>query len=159
MTQTMGIQTERRGAVLVVTIDRAARKNSLDNEALHGLADALDTAERDGVRALVLRGAEGTFCAGSDLKELVQGVEYRRSHTKPLGVKEIRFQDEFGGEETAGTAHENDQNCQNQASDHDRYSNLQFRPFQLLLARQLSSQAEWRRISMPLTTGATRRFS
>jgi hypothetical protein len=83
----------------------------------------------------------------------------RRSYAKTLSVKKIGFQDEFGGEETAGTAHENDQDRQNQASDHDRYSNLQFRPFQLLLARQLSSQAEWRRVSLPLMTGTPAGFS
>jgi hypothetical protein len=58
------------------------------------------------------------------------------------------------GEEPTGAAHEDDQDSQNQSGDYNRYANLQFRPFQLLLARQLSSQAEWRqRLSVPLTTG------
>lgn len=64
------IHTDDRGQVVVVTIDRPARRNALDHAALEGLATALDGCGDD-VRALVLTGAGGHFCAGADLS----GVE------------------------------------------------------------------------------------
>jgi enoyl-CoA hydratase len=60
------IHTEARGYVTVVTIDRPDRRNALDHAALHDLAAALDGCGDD-VRALVLTGAGGHFCAGADL--------------------------------------------------------------------------------------------
>lgn len=64
------IHTEARGHVVVVTIDRPERRNAVDHEALEGLAAALDGCGDD-VRAVVLTGADGHFCAGADLS----GVE------------------------------------------------------------------------------------
>jgi enoyl-CoA hydratase len=55
------------GRVVVVTIDRPERRNALDHDALDGLAAALGEATSAGVRALVLTGADGHFCAGADL--------------------------------------------------------------------------------------------
>ena len=64
------IHTEPRGHVVTVTIDRAERRNAVDHAALEALAAALDGCGDD-VRALVLTGAGGHFCAGADLS----GVE------------------------------------------------------------------------------------
>lgn len=64
------IHTEARGHVTVVTIDRPERRNAVDHDALEALAAALDGCGDD-VRALVLTGADGHFCAGADLS----GVE------------------------------------------------------------------------------------
>ena len=64
------IHSEAPGPVVVLTIDRPERRNALDHEALDGLAAAL-AACGDDVRALVLTGAGGHFCAGADL----HGVE------------------------------------------------------------------------------------
>ncbi|HET6952935.1 MAG TPA: enoyl-CoA hydratase-related protein [Acidimicrobiales bacterium] len=60
------IRTETRGHVAVVTIDRPERRNAVDDAALEELAAALDGCGAD-VRALVLTGAGGHFCAGADL--------------------------------------------------------------------------------------------
>jgi enoyl-CoA hydratase len=60
------IHTEARGHVAVVTIDRPERRNALDHAALEALAAALDGCGDD-VRAVVLTGAGGQFCAGADL--------------------------------------------------------------------------------------------
>jgi enoyl-CoA hydratase len=59
------IHTERRGAVVVVTIDRQERRNAVDAEALDELLTAIDGAAD--ARVLVLTGAGGHFCAGADL--------------------------------------------------------------------------------------------
>jgi enoyl-CoA hydratase len=64
------IHSEPRGHVTVVTIDRPDRRNAVDHATLDALAAVLDEAG-DEVRALVLTGAAGHFCAGADLS----GVE------------------------------------------------------------------------------------
>jgi enoyl-CoA hydratase len=63
------IHSEARGHVVAVTIDRPERRNALDHAALDGLAAALAACD-DHVRALVLSGAGGHFCAGADLTGL-----------------------------------------------------------------------------------------
>ncbi|MYE12916.1 MAG: enoyl-CoA hydratase/isomerase family protein [Gammaproteobacteria bacterium] len=63
------IDTDARG-VVTFTIDRPRRRNALDSAAMSALADALGVVEVErGVRALVFRGAGGSFSAGRDLKE------------------------------------------------------------------------------------------
>jgi enoyl-CoA hydratase len=61
------IGTERRGDVLVVTIDRPERRNALDQDAIAGLSSVLREAETSLPRVLVLTGAGGHFCSGADL--------------------------------------------------------------------------------------------
>ena len=60
------IHTEARGPVAVVTIDRPERRNAVDHATLDDLGAVLRDRD-DGVRALVLTGAGGHFCAGADL--------------------------------------------------------------------------------------------
>jgi enoyl-CoA hydratase len=64
------IHSTNRGHVVLVTIDRPERRNAVDHAALESLAAVLDGCGDD-VRALVLTGAAGHFCAGADLS----GVE------------------------------------------------------------------------------------
>ena len=78
--------TELTGGVLVLRINRPSRRNAMNNDALHAISGILDQVERDGIRAIIVRGEGGTFCAGSDLKEMKRGVDYRREHTL-LGQK------------------------------------------------------------------------
>lgn len=67
------IVLEVSGRVASITIDREARRNSVDNEALEGLIGAFEKLRRDPVSVLVLCGAgEKAFCAGSDLKALAE---------------------------------------------------------------------------------------
>ncbi|WP_136648685.1 crotonase/enoyl-CoA hydratase family protein [Paracoccus aeridis] len=55
--------------IAVVTLNRAAKRNALDEATVEELIDVFSTMPRSGVRACVLR-AEGThFCAGLDLVE------------------------------------------------------------------------------------------
>jgi enoyl-CoA hydratase len=66
------INTEQRGAVWHVTIDRQERRNAVDHEALTELDAALRAAKAamPATRVLVLSGAGGHFCAGADLTGL-----------------------------------------------------------------------------------------
>lgn len=70
------ILQQRAGAVGVITIDRRERFNSLDVETARDLRKAsLEFARDDTVRAIVLRGANGVFCSGADLKYIYAGAE------------------------------------------------------------------------------------
>ncbi|GGK64185.1 enoyl-CoA hydratase [Sphaerisporangium melleum] len=62
---------ERDGHVVIVTMDRPEARNALSTDMLVGLADAWAyiSAEPD-VRVGILTGANGTFCAGADLKAM-----------------------------------------------------------------------------------------
>src|SRR4051812_43700995 len=67
--------------VLTLTLDRPEQRNALDADLRDALAGALDRAARDPqVRAVVLTGAGGSFCAGGDLgsfEELHDARVYR----------------------------------------------------------------------------------
>src|SRR4051812_50141337 len=70
----MSVRAEVDGAVLVVTIDRPEARNAVNVAVAEGIAAALDRLDGDdGLRAGVLTGAGGTFCAGMDLKAFVAG--------------------------------------------------------------------------------------
>jgi len=90
------VLTERRDGVLVITLNRPRARNAVNGALAEGLAAGLDELDRDQeLRVGVVTGAEGTFCAGMDLKAFVRGerpyVEGRgfagitqRSARKPL---------------------------------------------------------------------------
>ena len=61
------VTAHRDGAVLRVTLDRPARRNSLNHLMVDTLVDMLtDAATDDSLRAIHLRGAGDDFCAGAD---------------------------------------------------------------------------------------------
>jgi 2-(1,2-epoxy-1,2-dihydrophenyl)acetyl-CoA isomerase len=61
------VTTHRDGAVLRITLDRPARRNSLTHLMISDLVDALTRAAADdSLRAVHLRGAGDDFCAGAD---------------------------------------------------------------------------------------------
>jgi enoyl-CoA hydratase len=67
---------EREGHVLVLTMNRPEARNAFGLEMLALMADAWQLADDDDdVRAIVLTGAGGNFCAGSDLKLMHQKQE------------------------------------------------------------------------------------
>ena len=58
--------------VATLLLDRPAKRNALDRAMLDSLAAAVGRlAGRDDVRAVVVRGAGGTFCAGADIADWV----------------------------------------------------------------------------------------
>ena len=65
------VEVERQAGVLVLTLARPERRNSLSEAMLGALQAGLDEAARDaGVRAVVIAAKGTAFCAGHDLKEL-----------------------------------------------------------------------------------------
>ncbi|HEY6798274.1 MAG TPA: crotonase/enoyl-CoA hydratase family protein [Kineosporiaceae bacterium] len=64
---------EQHGPVLVVTMNRPQARNALSGPMLEIMNDAWDRVDRDpAIRACVLTGAGGAFCAGADLKSMAQ---------------------------------------------------------------------------------------
>jgi enoyl-CoA hydratase len=68
------VRTEVDGDILVVTIDRPEARNAVNLAVAEGIAAALDRLDGDdALRAGILTGAGGSFCAGMDLKAFVAG--------------------------------------------------------------------------------------
>jgi enoyl-CoA hydratase/carnithine racemase len=68
------VLTERRGSVLLITLNRPQVRNAVNAALAAGVAGALDELDADeGLSAGVLTGAGGFFCAGMDLGAFVKG--------------------------------------------------------------------------------------
>lgn len=68
MAEEPALLCDRDGGVLTLTLNRPHRRNAITSELWAALGEALTTAADDpGVRALVITGAGGAFCAGLDL--------------------------------------------------------------------------------------------
>ncbi|OBJ07671.1 crotonase/enoyl-CoA hydratase family protein [Mycobacterium sp. 1465703.0] len=74
MTQAPGALAERRGNVMVITINRPEARNAVNAAVSIGLGDALEEAQHDPeLRAVVVTGAgDKSFCAGADLKAIAR---------------------------------------------------------------------------------------
>lgn len=60
--------------VAVITLNRPEAKNAVNQALAEAMAKTLDEVEsRDDVRVIILTGADGSFCAGMDLKAFVAG--------------------------------------------------------------------------------------
>ena len=81
------MREDERGAVAVVTVDRAAKLNVMTGAMCRDLAAAVDAlAARDDVRVVVLRGAgERALIGGADVAEMVAlGPETARAFITDL---------------------------------------------------------------------------
>ena len=68
------ILLESDGGVATITLNRPEKKNTLDIPMREELADALSALRKDdSVRALILTGAGGAFCAGGDISTMASG--------------------------------------------------------------------------------------
>ncbi|KAJ03663.1 enoyl-CoA hydratase/isomerase family protein [Sulfitobacter mediterraneus] len=66
------IETDRKGDVLTVTINRPDKANSLTHAMLSELADVMEAAQDE--RAVILTGRGKVFSAGADLDEARAGL-------------------------------------------------------------------------------------
>jgi enoyl-CoA hydratase/carnithine racemase len=68
------VLVERRGATLVLTLNRPQRRNAIDMSMAEGIAAALDELDNDDALSVgVIVGAGGVFCSGMDLGEFAAG--------------------------------------------------------------------------------------
>ena len=73
-TGTTDLLATQNDGILVLTMNRPERRNALSQEMLAAMADQLARAEEDpAVRAVVMTGAGGAFCAGGDVKAMAAG--------------------------------------------------------------------------------------
>lgn len=68
------VRSERRGELVLVTIDRPEVRNAVDQPTASALVEAFAAFDADdSLRVAVLTGAGGSFCAGADLKAVARG--------------------------------------------------------------------------------------
>ncbi|HEY2688546.1 MAG TPA: crotonase/enoyl-CoA hydratase family protein [Streptosporangiaceae bacterium] len=83
---------ERRGHVLIVTMNRPEVRNALSGPMMALLRQAWDETDSDPeIRACILTGAGGSFCAGADLKAMTRshpGDSFRAGGGPDLSVIE-----------------------------------------------------------------------
>jgi enoyl-CoA hydratase len=80
------ILVERDPPIATIVIDRPEVRNALDRAASAALTRALRAFDGDReLRAAVLTGAGGCFCAGADLRELASGTLYEPWAASPEG--------------------------------------------------------------------------
>ena len=105
------IRTETQGPIAGIVLDRPP-ENALSFALVGELGAAAGRADRDpGVRAVVLSGAGGTFCAGTDLQDFVdadakraltaaqlgQDVAWRIEHSEKVWVAAVEGRARGGG--------------------------------------------------------------
>lgn len=85
----MTVRVEQHGHVTTVILDRPEVRNAVDGPTAQALADAFRAFDADeGARVAVLWGANGTFCAGADLKAMALQRDtnvVRRESDGPMG--------------------------------------------------------------------------
>ncbi|MDO5371683.1 enoyl-CoA hydratase/isomerase family protein [Paracoccus sp. (in: a-proteobacteria)] len=92
----MALDRDNRDGVLVLTLNEPQRRNPLTQAIKDGLFQALTSARTDeAVRAVVLTGAGGNFCAGGDLAtlgtETVAGARERMMRSGDLIRRMVRY--------------------------------------------------------------------
>lgn len=87
------IQYEVDGHVARIWLNRPHKKNSVSQQLLQELDEAVQRADADPqVRVMVIRGREGTFCSGFDLDEL-QGDFIGKSQAWEIAQRSARICD------------------------------------------------------------------
>jgi 2-(1,2-epoxy-1,2-dihydrophenyl)acetyl-CoA isomerase len=77
------VLTDRDGSTLILTMNNTARRNALSMPLRAALIEALERVDSEpGIRALVVTGAGGTFCAGGDISGM---------NVRDLGLGRERF--------------------------------------------------------------------
>jgi isohexenylglutaconyl-CoA hydratase len=84
----------REGRTLYVTLNRPRARNAMTLKMVSELEAVVDAVRDDrGLRTLVLRGAEGHFCAGADVKEVAAArmAPRKEGEEDPLVTTNRRF--------------------------------------------------------------------
>ena len=86
------VRYETDGPVALITIDRPAVRNAVDAPTASALAEVFRRFDGDdSLSVAVLAGADGTFCAGADLKAITEGRGNRVAEDGdgPLGISRL----------------------------------------------------------------------
>ena len=90
------VRTLRRGGFLFLTLDDAPTRNALGPQMVDELRAAVESASADEtLRALVLRGAGGFFCAGGSIGSFQQSQQSVAADggSDPIAANNRRFGD------------------------------------------------------------------
>jgi len=88
------LKLEPAGGVLHLTLDRPEARNAMSGEMADEIVAVFDAIADDrSVRTVVIRGAEGNFCAGGDIKDMAKARQ-----TQPEAGKDpvVGFSRRFG---------------------------------------------------------------
>jgi enoyl-CoA hydratase len=81
---------ERRGHALIVTMNRPEARNALTGPMMALMLQAWDLTDSDpDIRACVLTGAGGAFCAGADLKAMASAPPGERFRTGEVDLSKV----------------------------------------------------------------------
>ena len=81
---------ETEGSILRLTMNRPEKRNALSARLVGELITALRAADADeAIKAVVLTGAGGAFCAGADLSLMGGGGDYDDGFVSPGGFPEL----------------------------------------------------------------------
>ncbi len=78
------VQYRFERGVATITLDSPANRNALSRRLVAELNEALDRAEADTARVVVLGHAGPVFCAGADLKERATGTDDAQAAGNPM---------------------------------------------------------------------------
>ncbi|MFS2291799.1 MAG: enoyl-CoA hydratase/isomerase family protein, partial [Actinomadura sp.] len=85
-----GLHAEVADGVGTITIDRPAKRNAMSADMWRALPALLDDlAGNPAVRAVVLTGAGGNFCAGADIAELADIHRDDDSHLSSVAERAL----------------------------------------------------------------------
>lgn len=80
----MTVHSEVHDRTVVITIDRPEVRNAVDGPTAAALQTAFDAVDHDdAIDVAILTGAQGTFCAGADLKAISAGSGNRVTEPRP----------------------------------------------------------------------------
>src|SRR5688572_4866046 len=66
----MAVQVDAEGAVMTITLDRPDQLNAFNRDQHRALAEALERAAAEDVRAVIVTGSGRGFSVGQDLEEV-----------------------------------------------------------------------------------------
>ena len=69
------IQFERKGPLAVIRLNRPEARNALSPAMVAELGEALATCRGGDIRAVLLTGTDGAFCAGADVRDFTSQLE------------------------------------------------------------------------------------
>jgi 2-(1,2-epoxy-1,2-dihydrophenyl)acetyl-CoA isomerase len=69
------IEFTQQGDVAIITLNRPEAHNAISPDMVADLGRAVESCRGGDVRAVLIRGTEGTFCAGADVKDFVDQLE------------------------------------------------------------------------------------
>ena len=73
----------------VITLNRPESRNALTPEMIELIGQAVESCKRPHVRAVLITGAGGAFCAGADVKQLVETLESDGPEGLSRAVREL----------------------------------------------------------------------